>query len=56
MSLGFKIYFKDKNLEKKVLVKGDFLKYQWDKLKMTIIENSKKIIDLVLKLNIRMIW
>ena len=42
MSLGFKIYFKDKGLEKKVLVKGDFLKYQWDKLKMTIIENSKK--------------
>ena len=42
MSLSFKIYFKDKGLEKIVLVKGDFLKYQWDKLKITIIENSKK--------------
>jgi len=40
MNINFKIYFKD--IEKKVLVKGSFDKYDWNKLRDIIIESSKK--------------
>ena len=40
MSINFKIYFKD--LEKKVLAKGNFDNFDWKSLRDTIIVNSKK--------------
>ena len=42
MSLNFKVFFKDKGFERKVLVKGDLLKFQWNNLRDTIIEKSNK--------------
>ena len=38
----FKVYFKDKGLEKKVLVKGSFDNFDWNALRDVIIENSKR--------------
>ena len=42
MNTSFKIYFPDKELEKKVVVKGNFSAYQWRQLKDKVVENSKK--------------
>jgi len=42
MNVKFKIYFKDKELEKKVLVHGLFSNYQWSKLRDAIIQNSQR--------------
>lgn len=41
MNFKFKIYFKDKSLEGKVLEKGEFENFHWNKLRDTIIHKSK---------------
>lgn len=43
MSTNFKIFFKDKNCEKEVLLKGNFSNFDWIKLRDTIIDKSKNI-------------
>ena len=41
--MSFKIFFKEKALEKNIIVKGEFKKFEWSHLKDEIINNSKRL-------------
>ncbi len=40
--MSFKIAYKEKELQKKILVKGKFVDFEWNKIREHIIQNSKK--------------
>ena len=40
--MSFKIAYKEKELEKKILVKGKFADFEWNRIREHIIQNSKK--------------
>ena len=46
--MSFKIAFKEKELQRKILVKGKFVDFEWNKIREHIIQSSKKS-DKVLK-------